>query len=576
MMNTTRFRQALRWLDTNILVLLAALLLALIPLYPKLPLFDIIPGYLVRVRIEDFAVLLTVIVWFVQVLRKKVQWKTPLTIPIALYAVVGLLSILSAIFISQTVPAQLLHIGKTGLHYFRYLEYFTLYFILASAITTRAHVKLVLGVITVTLIGITIYGVGQKYLYWPVYSTMNREFAKGIRLVLTEHARVQSTFGGHYDLGGYLVLILPLLISLIAVANKHWRWFLVIAYLGGVWLLFVSASRTSLIAYLVGCFIVIAWQSLSKVSWKRKILTFAGLSLSFLIIHGVFLRYFGDDLYERVEQTINSFPVIAKPYNTTIDFVDTQWEIAYTTSKKGIDNVFKRGDNKSATDELANAFRIEKPDNARTIDEVLVSSDTRPEPASPADVYTEIPVYTQVATTSADGTTTYTTVESPRNYSENALTKGLSLAIRLDTLWPRALVGFYTNPVFGSGYATLTKESTAQFTEAESTDNNFLRTLGETGALGFVTFYGIVILSILTAVRVIRYADASKLESAYGIGFIAASVGLLINAGFIDVFAASKVAFYYWSLTGILFAIYLMQQRRVTAGATKTATKKRQ
>ncbi len=133
-------------------------------------------------------------------LRKKIAWKTPLTIPIALYAVVGLLSVISAVVFTHTVPAQLLHIGKTSLHFFRYLEYFSIYFILVSAIKTKEHFKIIIAVIAVTLICITFYGIGQKYWYWPVYSTMNREFAKGIRLVLTEHARVQSTFGGQAPL----------------------------------------------------------------------------------------------------------------------------------------------------------------------------------------------------------------------------------------------------------------------------------------------------------------------------------------------------------------------------------------
>jgi O-antigen ligase len=159
-------------------------------------------------------------------------------------------------------------------------------------------------------------------------------------------------------------------------------------------------------------------------------------------------------------------------------------------------------------------------------------------------------------------------------YSANALRYGLSTAIRLDTLWPRALAGYYRNPVFGSGYATLTKDSIGQFTEAESTDNNFLRTLGETGSLGFVTFYGVVMLALVAAWKLSRSHTAAPIEISFAIGFIAATLGLLINAGFIDVFAASKVAFYYWSLTGILFAIVLMQKqlsppKKVVRQATK-------
>jgi hypothetical protein len=280
-------------------------------------------------------------------------------------------------------------------------------------------------------------------------------------------------------------------------------------------------------------------------------------------VHLVFLRLFGDDLFQRVEQTINSFPIVAKPYNSSIAFADKQWSITYNVARSTIDYVFKRDDNQSTTDQIANAFKVEKPKNAVEIDQVLVASDARPEPAQPVDVYTEVPVYTQIATTSADGTTTYSTVEAPREYSDNALTKGLSLAIRLDALWPRALAGYYTNPLLGSGYATLTKESIGQFTEAESTDNNFLRTLGETGALGFVSFYGIVVMAIITGWQLTKNKKAGALEVSFAIGFIGASIGILINAGFIDVFAASKVAFYYWALTGILFAIVLMQQKPV-------------
>lgn len=570
-MKNTFINRAVAWIDSYLLIILASVLLALIPLYPKLPLFDIIPGYLVRVRIEDFAVLLTFVFWGIQVLRKKIEWKTPLAIPIALYAVAGLLAVLSAIVFTKTVPAELIHIGKTGLHYFRYLEYFSLYFILANAVKTKRHLKIVLGVLSITLIAITVYGIGQKYWYWPVYSTMNREFAKGIRLVLTEHARVQSTFGGHYDLGGYLVIVLPVILSLILVSKKYWRLLFATAYLGGMWLLFVSASRTSLIAYLVASGIVILWHSIRKSSWQQKTASLLRYSLMFLLIHAIFLRSFGDDLFERVEQTINSFPAVAAPYNQSMNIIDMSLERTAEAGRNTLDFVMRR----NASDDLANALKVEKPKDSITIDEVLVASDARPEPAVPVDVYADLPIYTQVATTSADGTTTYTTIEKERQYSENALRYGLSTAIRLDTLWPRALAGFYRNPVLGSGYATLTKDSVIHFTEAESTDNNFLRTLGETGALGFITFYGVIMLAITAAWKIIKQFSPATFEASYAVGYIAAAAGILINATFIDVFAASKVAFYFWALTGILLAIYMQKRNLPNPAAQGKRSKNR-
>ena len=82
-------------------------------------------------------------------------------------------------------------------------------FVLYSSIKSKQDVQKILAVMFFTTFAVAFYGFGQRYYYWPVYSTMNREFSKGITLYLTEHARVQSTFAGHYDLGAWLVIILP-------------------------------------------------------------------------------------------------------------------------------------------------------------------------------------------------------------------------------------------------------------------------------------------------------------------------------------------------------------------------------
>jgi len=204
----------LSWLDQNVLLLLSGFLIAFIPLFPKIPFFSPIEEYIVRVRIEDFLVLLTIIVWFVQLLRKKIKFKSLTTFFIIAYGLVGLLSVVSAVWVIKTVPLTQNHVLKTLLHYFRYLEYFSLFFIVYSSISKPKDVKILLTTIALSLLGIGVYGYGQKYHYWPVYSTMNREFSKGIRLYLTEHARVQSTFAGHYDLAAYLVIVLRLILSL--------------------------------------------------------------------------------------------------------------------------------------------------------------------------------------------------------------------------------------------------------------------------------------------------------------------------------------------------------------------------
>ncbi|MBQ6438014.1 hypothetical protein IJJ12_01370, partial [bacterium] len=195
---------------------------------------------------------------------------------------------------------------------------------------------------------------------------------------------------------------------------------------------------------------------------------------------------------------------------------------------------------------------------------VVTPTDARPAPARPvatptptpvatatrpADVYEDIPDIK----TAYDASGNAYTYEATRTWSVNAEKYGLSMAIRFDTLWPNAIAGWRRNPLLGSGYATLTKgDSLEVFTEADSTDNNYLRTLGETGLLGLLCFYGCIVFSLVWAARHARQAD--PLLAAYVLAFIASTIGILINALYIDVFAASKVAFTYWMLYGIFWA----------------------
>lgn len=535
-----------QFIDTQLLFIVSIFLLAFIPLYPKLPLFDIIEGYIVRARIEDVLIAGATLIFFIQLLRKKITLNMPMTKIIIAYAIIGFFSTLSAIFITQTVPLSSIHIIKSFLHYFRYLEYFALFYFLSTAIKTKKQFLISVTVLIVTLLGVGIYGIGQKYLYWPVYSTMNREFSKGIVLYLTEHARVQSTFGGHYDMAAYLVIILPI-IYLFALQIKHKAvkiavW---IAWLIGVWLLVLSASRTSFIAFIAALVVGILLVSLLQKGRVEKITFFFSKLITTGVLISIIFLSFGEDITERLLQSAKAYPVVTQ----TIDTVTKQKETALASFHES-----EIGKNiQTITD-----TQIKKPENGISVEEaeILVSSDTRPSPIKPSDVFVDVPNKVSVSTTSAEGVTTTVVIEVPRTYSDNAIKHGLSLAIRLDTLWPQALQGFYTNPLLGSGYATLTKSTVEQFTEAESTDNNFLRTLGETGLLGFITFYGAVLIPMYVAFSILRDKGEKQLAKKYfAAGFIAASVGLLINATFIDVFAASKVAFMFWAVAGILVAL---------------------
>ncbi|KKT78109.1 MAG: O-antigen polymerase, partial [Parcubacteria group bacterium GW2011_GWF2_44_8] len=407
------------------------------------------------------------------------------------------------------------------------------------------------------------------YFYWPVYSTMNREFSKGLRLYLTPHARVQSTFGGHYDLAAYLVILLPLLLALtFAQKNKFLKTVMWAVHLMGMWLMVMTAARTSFVAYLVGSALVIVGWSLTKTGWWQRI----GWSIKqFLLLDVLILMIminFGDDLYNRFLQTLEQYPELHTIYhrlNREKNHYTEKLIVALGIKKlevaKPVDGV--------SVDQAA-VMESRQITDVTKIDQVLVPSDERPSSEKPSDVFVDVPDQVIVNTTNSDGSVTTSIVEKDRVWSENALKHGLSLGIRLDTLWPRAVAGFLRNPFFGSGYATLNKEGPSQFTEAESTDNNFLRTLGETGALGFITFYGIIILAIKMAWKLTQ--TAKGWEKAIGWGIIGGSVGLLINALYIDVYAASKVAFTYWAVIGLLNGAVNLNQAKFSISNTLKAS----
>ncbi len=92
------------WLDKHLLAVLAGFLLVFIPLYPKWSLFDIFYGYNVRVRLEDFFVGFTLLVFLIQLVRRKISlvW-SPVSIGLIAYLAVGFLSVLTPLALKVIV-----------------------------------------------------------------------------------------------------------------------------------------------------------------------------------------------------------------------------------------------------------------------------------------------------------------------------------------------------------------------------------------------------------------------------------------------------------------------------------------
>jgi len=273
--------------EKNFLKYGVAALLIVIPLYPKFPLFKI-PGSWVSIRLEDFLIATVLLVWLLGIVRRRFNFlKDDLDKTIIAYFVVGFISLASAIFVTHSVVP---HIGL--LHTLRRVEYMAVLFVVLASIKSRKELVFYLEVIFLTLIFVFLYGVGQKFFLFPVISTMNTEFAKGIALRLHPGARVSSTFAGHYDLAAYLVLLLPLAMAVLVSAKKKvHKFILVLVFVFSFWLLLLSASRISFFAYLL---------SITFTLWfiKRKLWIIPILALSILA------SSFTPQLTDRYSQTL--------------------------------------------------------------------------------------------------------------------------------------------------------------------------------------------------------------------------------------------------------------------------------
>ncbi len=540
-------KKILSWLDDNLLTLLTGFLIVMIPLYPKIPLAELIQGYIVRMRLEDLLVMGTFALFLLQLARKKISFPKNLIGKVMIvYLVFGFLSVLSAIYLTHSVPMEKAHILKIWLHWFRRIEYFSLFFVTYAAIRTKKDLLLLAKVAFVTFAGVILYGIGQKYFYFPAFSTMNREFSKGVRLYLQPNSRLLSTFGGHYDLAGYLMMLIAFTLPAAWLTTKKWlKTLLYISSLIAYWCLVLTTSRTSFIGFIVGISVIAALLVKSKGwGWSLK-KWFVTMAVSFIIM------FTFSNLLERFLQVLPN-----KEMRDNILALQQVINQPFVTEPQDSQNVA----------ELPSLFAflfkneplkpIDLTDAEKTQLEIVASSSDMPpslvkptpKPILPSDVTQESENIRKE--TAEDAGMTYT---GPQ-YSANALKYGLSMGIRLDALWPQAIKGFMSNPILGSGYSTLVKSNVGEFTYAESTDNDYLRMLGETGLLGTIAFLYIIYLVLKYAY--LNLSDSNQLSTILSLGAIGATVAMLVTATYIDIFESSKVAYVYWMIAATVAYIY--------------------
>lgn len=396
-------------------------MLFVVPLYPKFPLLGV-GGTFVSVRLEDFVLAGIFGLWIIANIKNKFSdLKTPVGQAILIYWAVGFVSIFAGVFLTKTAVPSL-----GVLHFLRRIEYMSMYFVGYWAVSNIKQLNNLVKMILLVGLIVAIYGLGQQFLNWPIISTTNSEFAKGLALSLGEGARINSTFAGHYDLAAFSLFPLLILLSLIISKNAH-RWVMIIG--GGLiyWVMLLSASR----------------------------ITFASL----VIVSGIFLlRY-------------------------------KKWWGLVLLGIISIVSIF-------LSPQLAGRY-FNLITVARAEEKIIRDVNTVPDALKP----------TQVA-------------------------EDRSLNIRLKVSWPKAIRAFSKNPILGTGYSSV----------GLAVDNDYLRVLAETGILGFAAF-------ALVFIRLFKSWLPSKSHFVWAI--VCITTGLLLNAVFIDIFEASKIATVFWLITGV-------------------------
>lgn len=228
-------------------------------IYPKFPLFKV-PGTYVSIRAEDLLLSLMFLINIpFLILNTKSILKVNVVRSYIILLFIAFLSLVSGLFVMKSIQ---FHIGF--LHLLRRVEYFIPFIICllipfnaksTDNISREKNINFYINVILVIVSVVFVYGFGQKSYSWPVIVTQNEEYSSGIALRYQPGGHINSTFAGHYDLSGFLLLVVPLLVTIFSVKgfNKksvYGNLILLIGIICSLWLMAFSGSRISALALL--------------------------------------------------------------------------------------------------------------------------------------------------------------------------------------------------------------------------------------------------------------------------------------------------------------------------------------
>lgn len=587
----------LKKVDDSLLGFLMTFFLFFIPLFPKIP-FKTIEYTYVAIRPDDLFIVLITLVFAIQLYRGKITLNKAFVKPFVLFWISVFVSYLIAIALSHTIVYR--QVGL--LHSLRRIEYMIIFFIASSQIRKVSDFTHYLFTISLSSFIVMVYGIGQRIAGLPSISTMNPEFARGRVLFLTPEARIASTFAGHYDLAAFLVFFIPIMLGmyfllhkkiltkaesffdktkqitnkissfieqtinvflskikhdykfnnpLVTIANefgidKIKLKNIIIAGIIAIILLSNSIKTYELAIGITTFIALVSYVLIYKKSKGLALLSLLALMLFVLVqtaSRSSFFAYLASiSLYLLFLRKYRYFVVVMilslvltyQNKNLSERFGSTfQMRQFLVNDLTGEIFVLQR----NKVDELPAGSRVlvkiedKKKKKTNTYDESYAKNEF----LNKASLAAELKEPGSAATVSSQ----YRQVQG--------IAPDISFDTRLQVEWPRAINALKKNPLFGTGPSSIT----------ESTDNDFLRWLGELGIVGTGLFLYILAMIASQVHKMAKVAVDESKPIFYG--FLFGLFGLLINALYIDVFEASKVAYMFWATSGIFSGLYLLK-----------------
>jgi hypothetical protein len=500
-----------RNIDDNLVHIFFIGFIAAASLLPKLPLQHVEYTY-IKIRFDDLLPAIVGIVFLLQWIRRKIKLNTSMLIAFLLFWAFVFVSFYYGYVQLGTIPGPRFNIGL--LHSLRRIQYMMIFFVASSAIITEKRFKDYLNYYFITLFVVVIYAIGQKFLGFCSYQSMNPAYVDGRCLVLHIGDRINSTFGGHFDLAAYLTFSIPMIIGMYFATGKKRYTALFVAAL--IVLLYTSA-RSSFVAYLMatGLFLLV----------HRKF-----KYLLFMILATGALLFVTGDMTKRFQQTFQIKTVFV---NTTTGGTKIDQKISVDNLPAGNSEVPLLNNalgTKLKNSKLTSAEEIEKQNYA--LEQVISDANKKGLKLTQAQIEqqaNEIAKFIQ---------------------PKKSVLCDISCGTRLQIEWPRAIVAFRSSPWLGTGPSSLT----------EATDNDILRWLGEFGVLGTGVFVYILVMVCVKAKKLMKHVAQN--DRYIFSGFIFGTIALVLNGIYIDVFEASKVAYNFWLVAGMIVGLSTLYEKR--------------